>query len=526
MSNQSSTLEIKREIQKIIGSIELKSADGGYIYRGEPKIHTERPYCGKVTSSLWREYGFEDENFDIEVVQREMLVAAKKHIGQLSQDFRLDLSASPKLTRDGIDETVDFEILTEIQHYGGKTNLIDFTTDYFIALFFACDGAPNKDGRVILQKIKDGKVILQNTKEIPDRIEYPRNPRHRVIAQKSVFVRPSQGFIEPDKDKIITIPANLKKHLLQHLRNYHGIYTEVIYNDLYGFIRHQGIHGNAYTQFYKGFACHIRGNRADTSEDKQKEYEQAIEYYTKAIELNPDLPETYNNRAAAYFHTDKFDNAINDANAAITLKPDFPEAYNVRGVVYNAKREFDNAIRDYTTAIRIAHNFAEAYAGRSFSYASTGQIDQAIKDANTAIALKPDLPEAYNARGAAYATKREFDNAIIDYTTAIEIAPNFVEAYAGRGFAYVDKREFDNAIKDYNMAIQLKPDHALVYCNRGEAWLHIKEWENATKDLTTAKNMGHDIIGSFHNDYNSVADFNEKNEIEMPETIAAMLTKQ
>ena len=31
----------------------------------------------------------------------------------------------------------DFEILTEIQHYGGKTNLIDFTTDYFIALFFA-----------------------------------------------------------------------------------------------------------------------------------------------------------------------------------------------------------------------------------------------------------------------------------------------------------------------------------------------------------------------------------------------------
>ena len=56
------------------------------------------------------------------------------------------------MIREDIDETTDFEILTEIQHYGGKTNLIDFTTDYFIALFFACDGHHDKKGRIILQK--------------------------------------------------------------------------------------------------------------------------------------------------------------------------------------------------------------------------------------------------------------------------------------------------------------------------------------------------------------------------------------
>ena len=53
-----------------------------------------------------------------------------------------------------MNETVDFEILTEIQHYGGKTNLIDFTTDYLIALFFACDGHHDKEGRIIMQKTK------------------------------------------------------------------------------------------------------------------------------------------------------------------------------------------------------------------------------------------------------------------------------------------------------------------------------------------------------------------------------------
>ncbi len=46
----------------------------------------------------------------------------------------------------------DFEILAELQHYGCKTNLIDFTVDYLIALFFASTSSHHKDGRVILLK--------------------------------------------------------------------------------------------------------------------------------------------------------------------------------------------------------------------------------------------------------------------------------------------------------------------------------------------------------------------------------------
>ena len=70
-----------------------------------------------------------------------------------------------------------------------------------VALFFACDGHHDKDGRVILQKAD----------EIQGMIKYPRNPRHRVAGQKSVFVRHPKGFIEPHKDNIVIIPASLKK---------------------------------------------------------------------------------------------------------------------------------------------------------------------------------------------------------------------------------------------------------------------------------------------------------------------------
>ena len=243
--NQTESQDNLSRVLEIIREIAEKSTTGDHIYRGEPKQHYD-----KVSSTLYRKYAedIEDEHFDIEVAQQEMLNDAKRHIGYLPdavdspQDLGTDLVSFLNLVERNTDETIDFEILTELQHYGGKTNLIDFTTDYFIALFFACDSHHDVDGRVILQK----------TEAITSMIKYPRNPRHRVIAQKSVFVRPPRGFIVPREDEIVIIPANVKILMLQHLRTYHGISVETIYNDLHGFIRNQDSHESVYLELYKG----------------------------------------------------------------------------------------------------------------------------------------------------------------------------------------------------------------------------------------------------------------------------------
>ena len=75
-----------KQIKEKICEIEENSADGGYIYRGERKTYKGKPYFGKVSSSLWREYRSKD--LDIERVQQEILKNAKKHIGQLPNDYR------------------------------------------------------------------------------------------------------------------------------------------------------------------------------------------------------------------------------------------------------------------------------------------------------------------------------------------------------------------------------------------------------------------------------------------------------
>ena len=632
--------QLLRKVREIIREIEDKASGGDYIFRGEPECYP------KVSSTLYRQYEeILTDRFNVENLQNEMRIAAKEHLPGTTSDFETPVRRLGAAIGIPSEPDYGFETLTELQHYGGKTNLIDFTTDSRVALFFACDGSPSKNGRVICLKKGDIKELVENPRE-------PINPLNRVIAQKSIFVRPRRGFVEFDQDKdVVVIPVVLKKPMLDYLQKYHNISAKTVYNDLHGFIRIQDIHHQAYEALYRGLSAEDKGeldkaiqnydkaielkpdffgaynNRGVTYREKhdfdkaiqnydkaieikpdyadaynnrgvayveKHDFDKAIQNYDKAVEINPRLAEAYNNRGNAYVKKRDFDTAIQDLTTTIEIKPDYAEAYCNRGIAYGEKRDFDKAIQDYDKAIEIKPDYAEAYNNRGVAYVEKGDFDTAIQDLTTAIEIKPDYAEAYNNRGIAYGEKRDFDTAIQDLTTTIEIKPDYAEAYNNRGNAYVGKRDFDTAIQDYGKAIEIKPDYADAYynrgitygekrdfdtaiqdftttieikpdyaeaynnrgiaylekrdfdtaikdftttieiepdsadayCNRGEARMHLGKWDKAKADLTVAKAMGLDIIASFQNDYENVADFEQKNGVQVPPDIAEMLTRR
>ena len=231
----------------------------------------------------------------------------------------------------------------------------------------------------------------------------------------------------------------------------------------------------------------------------------------------------YNNLGIDYGEKSEYDLAIKYFTKAIELKPNYAFAYNNRGAVYRSKGEHDLAIEDCNEAIRLKHDYAEPYSNRGAAYRNKGDYDRAIKDYDMAIRLRPGFVEAYYNRGLAYHEKRELDLAIKDYSKAIELNPKLFHPYYNRGNAYLQKRDFDSAIEDYSKAIELNPELGPAYCNRGEAWLHLKEWDKAKTDLTAAKDKGIDIIAAFHNGYKNVATFERRNSVKLPKDIVAML---
>ncbi|MDR1898454.1 MAG: tetratricopeptide repeat protein [Treponema sp.] len=219
---------------------------------------------------------------------------------------------------------------------------------------------------------------------------------------------------------------------------------------------------------------------------EQAAYDRAVADFSRAIRLDPNDAKAYNSRGVAYDSKGEYDRAIADYNQAIRLDPNNASAYNNRGNAYYAKGEYDRAIDDYGRAIRLDPDYANAYNNRGNVYYFKGEYDRAIDDYDRAIRLDPNDANAYNNRGAAYYAKGEYDRAVADYGQAIRLDPNGAAAYMNRGNAYYDKKDYDRAIADYNQAIRLHPNGAAAYNSRGNAYWMKRDKDRARADWRKA----------------------------------------
>ena len=132
-------------------------------------------------------------------------------------------------------------------------------------------------------------------------------------------------------------------------------------------------------------AYYNRGN----SRHELGNYQGAIEDYTQAIRIDPNLDSAYFNRGNAYLDLENYQRAIADYTQAIKINPNMSQAYYNRGNVHRKLRDHQKAIDDYTQSLRTNHYYtysdgrllaAYAYNNRALSYITLGKIPQAIDD--------------------------------------------------------------------------------------------------------------------------------------------------
>jgi len=80
---------------------------------------------------------------------------------------------------------------------------------------------------------------------------------------------------------------------------------------------------------------------------------QAIEDFTKAIEIKPDDIMAYNNRGSAFAQQGDYIQAISDFTKAIGINTNDPVAYHNRAVAYYCLKLYDKAWGDINTVKEI-----------------------------------------------------------------------------------------------------------------------------------------------------------------------------
>ncbi|NCR17908.1 MAG: tetratricopeptide repeat protein [Microcystis aeruginosa LL13-03] len=170
----------------------------------------------------------------------------------------------------------------------------------------------------------------------------------------------------------------------------------------------------------------------------------------------------YDKALAAY----NYDKAMADNNKAIEVNPQYSNAYNNRGNVYSDLKEYDKAMADYNKAIEINPQLFQAYHNRGNVYRDLKEYDKAMADYNKALEINPKHPYAYNNRGWVYYNLKEYDKAMADYNKALEINPQYAMAYNNRGVVYSDLKEYDKAMADYKKALEIDPKHPYASHNK------------------------------------------------------------
>jgi tetratricopeptide (TPR) repeat protein len=224
----------------------------------------------------------------------------------------------------------------------------------------------------------------------------------------------------------------------------------------------------------------------------------ALADYDQAIGLRPNSTLTYVNRGG--LKADKFNDikgAIADFDKSIALDDQDYLVYNNRGYLKDAKlNDLRGAILDYDRAIALNPRSVLAYNNRgNLNYHKLGNKEVAIADYNQAIAANAQSPIAYYNRGDLYYFEGDFlqdrsasrTAALQDLKVVAELNPQGWTGLIAKGAIALEQRQGQAALNYFNQAASLgaEPiDHhkyrGLAYKQLGKQSAAMAEWQKAT----------------------------------------------
>ena len=153
--------------------------------------------------------------------------------------------------------------------------------------------------------------------------------------------------------------------------------------------------------YIKSWEANISGN-----------YNQGIKELQKIVERYPDEKFAFFMIGEIYYgDLRQFEEAVHYLDKAIEIDPLYKPAYNTLAYVYNNMGDFDKSIWAINKYISLAPDEANPYDSRADLYAYNGKLDQAIESYKKALEIKPDFYMSLFKLGDMYLFKKDYAQA-------------------------------------------------------------------------------------------------------------------
>lgn len=162
---------------------------------------------------------------------------------------------------------------------------------------------------------------------------------------------------------------------------------------------------------------------------KNQNFTEAVEYFNRLLDDNPDNTSAHNAKGVALFEMKKWDQAIASFNASIELDSTSYKPFFNRGNVYLEKKEFTKAIIDYNLANGLAPQQVDIYYNRGLALLGLESYEDAIFDFDKALQIDPNQPNVYFNKGKAQLGNNDPMAAMESLTNTINLDQRNAAAY-------------------------------------------------------------------------------------------------
>ncbi len=220
--------------------------------------------------------------------------------------------------------------------------------------------------------------------------------------------------------------------------------------------------------------------------DKRGRLEEAITYFSKAIEIAPNYANAHYNLGVALMGRGRVEEAKNHFSKTLQIKPNFAMAHNNLGAALMGQGKLEEATTHLSEALQIKQDFAKAHYNLGLVLLRQKKHEEAVSHFSEALRLDPEDVRAQYDMGNALVGLKEFERAIGHYNKALQIKPDNAKVHYRSGIALMRQRRFEEAVYHFSKALLVKPEDARAHYEIGNALVGLKEFERAISHYTEA----------------------------------------
>ncbi|MFC1852102.1 tetratricopeptide repeat protein [candidate division CSSED10-310 bacterium] len=193
------------------------------------------------------------------------------------------------------------------------------------------------------------------------------------------------------------------------------------------------------------------------------------------------------NRGITLFEQKKYEEALDEYRQALNLNPEFSDAWNNQGIALMRLQNYAAAIDSFQKAILHKHEHsAEIYLNLAYTYTQQGDMVSGLKSAHQALekGLEGELKvRALFQIGTIHFKAKQFDEALQYFRKIVDDYPKNTKALFNMGIIYYAQNQFDEALKSYTDAIKSDKNFArkssLVHLHLGIIYLEKHDYQKA-----------------------------------------------